>query len=74
MEYGDLLKFVDFGYVVKVAQLNALTMASLAAAPSEPQNVRVVTKELDNNSNLQWDASAFAPPGYDVRGGVAGHE
>jgi len=44
VEYGDLLKFVDFGYVVKVAQLNALTMASLAAAPSEPQRVRVVTR------------------------------
>jgi len=68
VEYGDLLKFVDFGYVAKVAQLNALTMASLAAAPSEPQHVRVVTRELDNYSNLEWDASAFAPPGttYEV--------
>jgi len=68
VEYGDLLKFVDFAYVAKVAQLNALTMASLAAAPSEPQHVRVVTKELDNYSNLQWDASAFAPQGttYEV--------
>ena len=61
--YGDLLKFVDFGYVAKVAQLNALTMASLAAAPSAPQQVRIVTKELDNNSNLEWGASTFAPPG-----------
>jgi len=68
VEYGDLLKFVDFAYVAKVAQLNALTLASLAAAPSEPQNVRVLTKELDNKSNLQWDASAFAPQGttYEV--------
>ena len=68
VEYGDLLKFVDFTYVVKVAQLNALTMASLAAAPSGPQHVRVVTKELDNYSNLAWDASAFAPEGttYEV--------
>jgi hypothetical protein len=68
VEYGDLLKFVDFAYVAKVAQLNALTMASLSAAPSEPQHVRVVTKELDNYSNLQWDASAFAPQGttYEV--------
>jgi Peptidase family M28 len=68
VEYGDLLKFVDFAYVVKVAQLNALTMASLAAAPSEPQHVRVLTTALDNNSNLEWDASAFAPPGttYEV--------
>lgn len=68
VEYGDLLKFVDFGYVVKVAQLNALTMASLAAAPSEPQHVRILTRNLDNNSELEWDASAFAPPGttYEV--------
>ena len=68
VEYGDLLKFVDFAYVAKVAQLNALTLASLAAAPSEPQHVRIVTKELDNNSSLEWDASAFAPPGttYEV--------
>ena len=68
VEYGDLLKFVDFAYVAKVAQLNALTMASLAAAPSEPQHVRIVTKELDNNSNLEWDAAAFAPAGttYEV--------
>jgi hypothetical protein len=68
VEYGDLLKFVDFHYVVKVAQLNALTMASLAAAPSEPQNVRILTRALDNNSELQWEASAFAPPGttYEV--------
>jgi Peptidase family M28 len=68
VEYGDLLKFVDFQYVVKVAKLNALTLASLAAAPSEPQNVRILTKNLDNNSELEWEPSAFAPPGttYEV--------
>ena len=68
VEYGDLLKFVDFNYVVKVARLNALTLASLAAAPSEPQNVQILTKALDNNSELTWDASAFAPEGttYEV--------
>jgi hypothetical protein len=68
VEYGDLLKFVDFQYVAKVAQLNALTLASLAAAPSEPQNVRVLTRALDNNSELAWEPSAFAPPGttYEV--------
>jgi hypothetical protein len=68
VEYGDLLKFVDFNYVVKVARLNALTLASLAAAPSEPLNVHILTKALDNNSELTWDASAFAPEGttYEV--------
>ncbi len=63
VEYGDLLKFVDFAYAAKVARLNALTMASLAAAPSEPQQVRILTKNLDNNSELAWEASAFAPEG-----------
>lgn len=63
VEYGDLLKLVDFSYVVRVARLNALTLASLAAAPSEPQNVHILTKALDNNSELTWDASAFAPAG-----------
>jgi hypothetical protein len=68
VEYGDLPKFVDFNYVVKVARLNGLTLASLAAAPSEPQNVHILTKELDNQSELTWEASAFAPEGttYEV--------
>jgi hypothetical protein len=63
VEYGDLLKFVDFNYVVRVAQLNALTLASLAAAPGQPQNVRILTHDLDNNSELTWEAPAFAPAG-----------
>ena len=68
VEYGDLLKFVDFNYVVKVARLNALTLTSLAAAPSEPRNVHILTKALDNNSELTWEPSAFAPAGttYEV--------
>ena len=37
-------------------------------SPSEPQHVRVLTKALDNNSELAWDTAAFAPPGttYEV--------
>ena len=68
VEYGDLLKFVDFSYVARVAQLNAAVLASLADAPSEPREVRVVTTALDNNTELQWQPSAFAPPGttYEV--------
>jgi hypothetical protein len=68
VQYGDLLPYVDFGYVVKVAKLNAAMLASLADAPSVPRNVRILTRALDNNSELTWDASAFAPPGttYEV--------
>jgi hypothetical protein len=53
-QYGDLIKFVDFNYVANVAKLNAATLATLASAPGAPQNVRLVTKNLDNNSTLKW--------------------
>ena len=63
VEYGDLLKFVDTDYVARVARLNSAVLATLAAAPSEPRNVRILTHNLDNNTQLAWDPSAFAPPG-----------
>ncbi len=68
IEYGDLLKFVDTDYVAHVARLNSVVLATLAAAPSEPQHVRVLTHNLDNNTELAWEPSAFAPPGttYEV--------
>jgi hypothetical protein len=68
VQYGDLLQYVDFEYAAKVARLNAAVLASLADAPSEPQRVRILTKALDNNSELVWDAAGFAPAGttYEV--------
>ncbi len=68
VEYGDYLKFVDFEYVANVARMNAMTLASLAEAPSQPREVKILTQGLDNSSELTWSASAFAPPGttYEV--------
>jgi len=63
IEYGDLLKFVDTDYGARVARLNSAVLATLAAAPSEPRNVRIHTHNLDNNTQLAWDPAAFAPPG-----------
>ncbi len=57
IEYGDLPKFVDYEYVAHVARLNAATLASLAAAPAPPANVHVLTKDLENDSTLTWEAS-----------------
>src|SRR5581483_7783621 len=57
VEYGDLPKFVDFDYVSHVARLNAATLASLAAAPGPPANVRLITKNLENDSTLTWEAA-----------------
>ena len=68
VEYGDLLKFVDFDYVARVARLNAATMAVLASAPPPPEKVRVVTRNLDNNTTLHWENGPGAPAGtsYEV--------
>jgi hypothetical protein len=55
VEYGDLLKFDDFGYIAQVARLNIATLATLASSPGMPENARVVTTNLDNNTTLKWD-------------------
>ncbi|MCU1313900.1 MAG: Leucine aminopeptidase-related protein [Acidobacteriaceae bacterium] len=59
-QYGDLLQYVDFDYVAKVARLNAATLATLASAPAAPADVRIVTTDLDNNSTLHWKGSGSA--------------
>jgi len=56
----DLPKFVDFEYVAHVTQLNAATLASLASAPALPANVKMQTKNLENDTSLTWDASPEA--------------
>lgn len=63
VEFGDLLKFDDFGYIAKVAQLNAAVLATMASAPGEPRDVRVETKELDNNTTLNWISAEGSPAG-----------
>lgn len=63
---GDLIEFVDFNYVAQVARLNAATLATLAFAPGEPQNVTLVNKMAENGSTLTWE-----PP---TGGGVAHYE
>jgi hypothetical protein len=60
IEYGDLLKFDDFEYIARVARLNLATLATLASSPGVPQNVRVVTTALDNNTTLKWSPPSAA--------------
>ena len=67
IEYGDLAKFVDFDYVARVARLNAATLASLASAPAPPANVHLLTKDLENDSTLTWEASPGGrASGYEI--------
>ena len=61
VQFGDLLQFVDFGYVARVAKLNAATLATLAASPGIPAELKIVTTKLDNGTTLGWKAPEGAP-------------
>jgi len=60
IEYGDLAGFVNFDFVAHVARLNAATLASLASAPAPPTNVKILTKQLENDTTLTWEPSPGA--------------
>jgi Peptidase family M28 len=60
IEYGDLPKFVNFDYVADVAKLNAATLASLASAPAAPGAVKILTRNLENDTTLTWEPSVGA--------------
>lgn len=65
--YGDTPEFVDFEYTANVARVNMIALASLAAAPSIPKNVGIVTARLTNDTDLKWDANTDADiAGYEV--------
>ena len=68
VQYGDFLKYVDPAYTANVARLNAVALATFASAPGEPGDVHILTKALDNNTELTWSAPAGAPQGttYEV--------
>ena len=56
IRYGDLAEFMDFEYLRKNTGMNLATLANLAKAPSEPQDVKVDVKDLTNFTSLTWKA------------------
>ena len=51
---------MDFEYVAHVARLNAAALASLASAPAPPATVKMLTRNLENDTTLTWEPSAGA--------------
>jgi hypothetical protein len=56
IEYGDLQKFMDFDYLARVTRYNVAVLASLAMGPGRPDSASVLTRELDNRTQLTWKA------------------
>lgn len=54
IQYGDLLKYVDFPYIARVAKVNAATLASLANAPAAPAKAEIIANQLENKTRLRW--------------------
>ena len=55
IEYGDLLKFMDFEYLRKNTAVNISILSNLSKAPSAPKNVKMEVKDLTNFTTLKWE-------------------
>ncbi|MDX1284565.1 MAG: M28 family metallopeptidase, partial [Draconibacterium sp.] len=68
IRYGDLPFGVDYEYVRKNAGINLATLANLASAPNQPENVGISIRGLSNSTKLSWSAptKGIKPAGYYV--------
>ena len=62
VQFGDLIDFVDFDYIARVARVNAATLWALATGPGTPKNLRIHTAPPGtlsgtNLTTLFWDAN-----------------
>ena len=54
VQFGDLVEFVDFAFLERVAKVNAATFWSLAQGPGSPKNLKILTQALTNDTDLTW--------------------
>jgi hypothetical protein len=52
--YGDTLEHVNFQYAAKLTALNAVTLASMAAAPAPPSAV-TIRGQVSPDTTLSWE-------------------
>ncbi|MGW2831210.1 M20/M25/M40 family metallo-hydrolase [Streptomyces sp. NPDC001286] len=66
-QYGDLPEFCDFGFVARVARVNAAALWTLAQAPGTPKGLKIVTSALTNSTTLVWNRGTEPDlAGYEV--------
>jgi len=68
VQFGDLVSFLDFAFLARVARVNAATIWSLAQGPGTPKNVELsVGVSPENSTNLRWDQGTDPSlAGYEV--------
>jgi hypothetical protein len=72
VQFGDLLEFVDFDYVARVAKVNAAVIWALATGPGTPKNLQIHTTPPTgfagiNTTTLTWNANTESNlAGYQV--------
>jgi len=66
-QYGDLPQFLDYPFLAQVTRVNVAALASLAMAPARPKDVRMLTRRLTNDTDVQWTANGEPDlAGYEV--------
>ncbi len=72
VQFGDLVEFVDFDFVARVAKVNGAVLWALATAPGTPKNVQIHTTPPatfagTNLTTLSWNANPESNlAGYEV--------
>ncbi len=56
IEYGDVIKHVNFDFAKKLTAVNAINLASLAWAPKKPENVKI-GGAVQPSTTLRWDTN-----------------
>jgi len=64
IHYGDLPEHIAYEYLRKNTAMNLANLASLAKAPSVPEEVKIEIKNLSNTTSLSW----LAPKTGKVKG------
>lgn len=54
VQYGDLVKFVDFPYLAKMTAANAIALAAMAWAPAPPSGVDI-KGDLSPDTTVSWN-------------------
>ena len=72
VQLGDLIQYVDFDYVARVAKVNGAALWALASSPSTPKNLLIHVAPPVNlagisNTVLSWNSNPESDlAGYEV--------